>query len=83
MFDDNAQIYPCPVCKLNCYEETDCINCDKCLNWYHYSCTDLTKAQFNILCQTDGKFMCHLCSTKICAISVTKNILKEVFGLIV
>ena len=64
MADDIVQVYPCPNCKLNCLEETDCINCDRCFNWYHLSCTNLSKKDFNTLCRTNGIFLCNLCLTK-------------------
>ena len=60
MADDNVQIYPCPNCKLNCLEETDCINCDKCFNWYHFSCTNLSKKDFNTLCRTNKHIFVQL-----------------------
>ena len=64
MSDENTKFYPCPNCKLNCNEETDCVNCDKCFNWYHLSCTNLLKKDFNSLCRTNKKFLCNLCLTK-------------------
>ena len=68
MFDaanDNIQFYPCPQCKLNCLEDTDCINCDKCFNWYHFTCSKLTKKEFNVFCNNiNKKFICSLCLTK-------------------
>ena len=63
--NDNVQFNPCPQCKLNCSEGTDCISCDKCFNWYHYTCAKLTKKDFNDFCNNPRKkFICSLCLTK-------------------
>ena len=50
------------IAKLNCLEETDCINCDKCFNWYHLSCTNLSKKDFNTLSSTVEQ-MKNFCAT--------------------
>ena len=53
---------PCPMCKYNCDEDTDCILCDGCTNWFHLHCTKLSKTKFSHL-QGDITYLCDLCKT--------------------
>ena len=38
--------HPCPMCKVKCVDGTECIQCDFCLNWFHFECSGLSKKSF-------------------------------------
>ena len=41
----------CQVCLLDFVSNNNCIACDLCDYWFHYSCTNLTYVEFIILCE--------------------------------
>ena len=64
--DDISQSndFPCPNCKQNC-EDTDCICCDSCSNWFHDECTHLTKSKLNHHRLNNlSSFKCLFCKAK-------------------
>ena len=65
---ENAPVYICPVCDNVCEEEPvdsdgESIGCDRCDNWFHYGCVDLTGNEF-LFKQSDSSRFCQPCSKK-------------------
>ena len=61
--------YSCPKCLQQVKDKgkDDAIGCDVCLKWYHLSCSDLTKAQFQILCKIKSfEWICPKCLSDEC-----------------
>ena len=56
----------CPHCSLPCQaENSDQICCNKCYNWYHLSCENLTKSDLRVYEKNPSKkFICKFCLTK-------------------
>ena len=60
---NNTMTFQCPNCKENCLN--DCICCDFCSNWFHDSCTTLSKSKRKQHTTNKiFKFMCHICKQK-------------------
>ena len=62
---NQSKSYLCPECKDEC-DNTDCILCDYCSNWYHDSCSKLSKKKLvqHRLNQNQIEFICTLCKKK-------------------
>ena len=59
--------YPCPSCKYNCDEGSNCICCDSCTNWYHIECAKISKRRFQYLVShPNEKFKCKFCKINKC-----------------
>lgn len=57
---------PCRVCPKKVTDENS-ITCDKCQGWVHLKCSNLTKHEFEFLCnspQTKLKYFCSSCENK-------------------
>ena len=50
-------LYPCGVCKGIC--EIDCVCCDLCDTWYHFTCITLTGEEDAF--QGDADWFCNIC----------------------
>ncbi len=60
---ENISNYPCVVCMGFCLENSNCIQCDRCLNWFHYECVNLSYKKFSILANDSTlEFICTICS---------------------
>ena len=62
--------YACPKChnKVQDKGKDDGIACDVCRKWFHFSCSDLTKQQFAILCRiNDLEWICPTCTEDECS----------------
>ena len=54
--------YPCAVCMGFCLEDSNCIRCDVCMNWFHRECEKLSKSKFEALTNdTSSKYTCTIC----------------------
>ena len=56
--------YSCPKCQKQVKDKgkDNAIGCDVCFKWYHLSCSDLTKTQFQILCSEKSfEWICTKC----------------------
>ena len=57
----------CPSCRARVPEDGDSIACDYCRKWYHLSCTDVTKHQFEVFTQEKSfEWYCINCVNNIC-----------------
>ena len=56
--DEKGYEYMCPVCELEANEET--IQCDTCLEWFHYQCVNLTVNEVNKIPEK-APFNCSPC----------------------
>ena len=61
--------YPCAECLGFCLENTNCIRCSICVNWFHQKCSKLSKKAFSELkTNPEGSFIenssyiCKFCS---------------------
>ena len=62
--DINQPRYPCPSCKYDC-DDTNCIRCDFCINWFHQACAKLSNKRFKDLIQLPLKtFKCKFCKVR-------------------
>ena len=62
--DENQPRYPCPDCKIDC-EDTKCILCFYCLNWFHQYCAKLSDKRFDALGNSSNlRFKCKFCKKK-------------------
>ena len=62
--------YSCPKCqqKVKDKSQDDAIGCDVCSKWYHLSCSDLTKTQFQVLCKVKSfEWICPRCLSDECS----------------
>ena len=62
--------YSCPQCQKQVKDKgkDNAIGCDVCLKWYHLSCSDLTKTQFQILCKVKSfEWVCTKCLSDECS----------------
>ena len=60
--DNNISNYPCTICMGFCLENENCIQCDKCLNWFHKECVNLSKEHFaRFTNNIDTNFTCTIC----------------------
>ena len=62
--------YSCPKCQQQVKDrgKDDAIGCDVCSKWYHLSCSDLTKSQFQILCKVKSfEWICSKCLSDECS----------------
>ena len=62
-------IHPCAACMGFCLENTKCIRCSICVNWFHQKCCKLTNKAFNDLKQQsevdfieNSSYICKFCS---------------------
>ena len=54
--------FPCTICMGFCLEDSNCIQCDKCFNWFHYKCVNLSYKKFTALANdSSSKFTCTIC----------------------
>ena len=61
--------YSCPKCQVKVQDKgkDDAIGCDVCSKWYHLSCSELTKTQFQTLCKVKSfEWICPKCSSDEC-----------------
>ena len=61
--------YVCPKCHTQVKEKCndDGIECEVCRKWYHFSCSDLSDQQFNILCTEKSlEWICTRCQDDEC-----------------
>ena len=61
--------YSCPKCQQQVKDKgkDDAIGCDVCSKWYHLSCSDLSKTQFQILCKVKSfEWVCPKCISDEC-----------------
>ena len=62
--DLNQPRYPCPCCRYDC-DETNCILCDDCCNWFHQSCAKLSDKRMQHLGNSPNlKYKCKFCCKK-------------------
>uniref|UniRef100_A0A915HGM2 PHD-type domain-containing protein n=1 Tax=Romanomermis culicivorax TaxID=13658 RepID=A0A915HGM2_ROMCU len=57
--NDEEKIWYCPVCQVPYEDGVDMIACDKCDNWFHWTCVGLTKAP-----PDHEPWFCTSCDTK-------------------
>ena len=51
----------CGICSLTWSDKENCIQCDKCQMWYHYSCANVTgKEEFLF---NDSEWFCSVCNS--------------------
>ena len=57
----NKDSFPCKVCYEQClgYDLEDCIQCDFCLEWLHYECSDTPYNDIKNIAETDKPFSCN------------------------
>lgn len=61
--DNSGMTYQCPNCNEKCLN--DCICCDFCSNWFHDSCTKLSKSKRRQHTTNPNlEFKCHFCKRK-------------------
>ena len=65
--------YPCPVCKKTT-QNTTCMKCPLCDNWYHINCTKMTKKQSRRVFRSNAHYYCFKCINEILPFSNQKNI---------
>ena len=68
--DLNQPRYPCPCCKTDC-NDTKCILCDHCCNWFHQDCAKLSDKRFELLENSINlEYICKFCKirNKTCSI---------------
>lgn len=41
--------FPCATCMGFCIENTNCVRCSICINWFHQTCCKLSNRAFNEL----------------------------------
>lgn len=60
--ENQVSEFPCCVCMGFCLEDSNCILCDVCKNWFHRECVNLSHKKFSEL-SNDGnaKFTCTIC----------------------
>ena len=62
--DNLISDFPCCVCMGFCLEDSYCILCDVCKNWFHRECVNLSHKKFNVLSNDDSEFTCTICIHK-------------------
>ena len=61
--DNSDMTFQCPNCNDKCIN--DCIFCDFCSNWFHDSCTKLSKSKRSQHTTNPNlEFKCHFCKRK-------------------
>jgi hypothetical protein len=53
--------YPCGGCKRACEENTNCIYCEACRDWFHIKCEQLTAVLFRELKEMPLGYWCRHC----------------------
>ena len=59
--DDNGEKNECPKCMENC--ETNCVFCETCNTWMHFSCIGTTNER--VEAEYPGAFVCETCVLKV------------------
>ena len=64
-----TQNHPCAICMGFCSENTNCIRCSICVNWFHQKCCKLSTKAFNNLKSNsetnfidNSTYICKFCS---------------------
>ena len=82
-----SQLYPCKICKEQCYNDTihaPSIMCNCCQKWLHHSCSKLNHTYFNKLGNSDQPYYCFVCmGENVPFVKISKNafsntVIKEV-----
>ena len=80
---DNPSLkFPCANCMGFCVENTKCVRCSICINWFHKSCCKLSNIAFdnlrnntNLLFIENSDYICKFCSNlqpcDICRLQIT------------
>ena len=53
--------YPCGRCYRDCLDQTPCISCSICDQWYHFECTKLSVKEFNSVSYYFCSAACEIC----------------------
>ena len=59
---DKEKEVDCPICKNHKDLNSKSIQCNNCLLWIHFNCTQLPRYQLYVYDSTNRKYMCELCA---------------------
>lgn len=62
--NENSKTY-CNTCSKNFKENVECMSCDNCQNWFHFSCIGISKAEAKVVTRLEPKgirFFCLVCN---------------------
>lgn len=63
LIEEKKRISTCRHCNLFC--RSQCIDCDKCRNWFHFKCESVSSyIQNKLLNKESVRFKCQLCKKK-------------------
>ena len=68
--------FPCPVCKKTT-QDTTCMKCPLCENWYHLNCTKMTKKQARSVFRSNTHYYCIKCVNEVLPFSGEKDMDSE------